>query len=228
MIKHFVVGILFLFCFFPLIDDSFAKTDPPELEKITFIDYSSPTHFGKQCDDGKITDNYSFFKSNIKWRTFPVSYSFDQSTPQDQTRQEISTAFNTWDDLYDNDFFVQNPSSRNVIQFSPIDGQGNVVAVTTMYYSPAEKKFTRFVVTFDSDEVWGIGTPESIGFDGAGFFDLQDVAAHEVGHVVGLGHVNSPKDCMLTLFKYVEEGETIKRTLDQLSGDILGFEDLYG
>ncbi|MGD8431317.1 MAG: matrixin family metalloprotease [Nitrosopumilaceae archaeon] len=229
MIKHFLIF------FFPsllilsllVFDDSFAKNESPEIEKFTFIDNSSPAHFGKQCDDEVVTEKFTYFKKNIKWKTLPVKYSFHSSVPNEIAKLEISKAFDTWNNLYGATFFTEK-ISPNIIRFSPIDGEGNIVAVTTMYYSPQDKEFTKFVITFDSDETWGVGPVELIGVDGAGFFDYQDVASHEVGHVVGLGHVTSPKDCMLTMFKFIEEGETIKRTIDNGSGDKLGFEELYG
>lgn len=46
-----------------------------------------------------------------------------------------------------------------------------------------------------------------------------------MGHVVGLGHVNSPNDGCLTLYKFSDRGETAKRSLGW--GDKLGLDKLY-
>ena len=54
--------------------------------------------------------------------------------------------------------------------------------------------------------------------------DFENIASHELGHTVGLGH---PDDSCTqeTMFRFAGLGETNKRTLE--AGDIAGVSDLY-
>jgi hypothetical protein len=52
--------------------------------------------------------------------------------------------------------------------------------------------------------------------------DIQNVASHELGHAVGLGHVN---DNLLTMFPTSFAGETLKRSLG--NGEQAGMNFLY-
>jgi len=68
------------------------------------------------------------------------------------------------------------------------------------------------VVTFD----WINGDPDSMDFD--------NIATHEIGHAVGMGHPDST--CTLeTMYAYASNGETKKR--DLYTGDITGVNRLY-
>ena len=82
-------------------------------------------------------------------------------------------------------------------------------------FKPWSKEIVSFEIVFDKDEDWGTGGDTSD-------FDIQNVAAHEVGHVVGLGHVSAPKDGLLTMYRYTRQGVTIKQTLGL--ADKLGYE----
>ena len=54
--------------------------------------------------------------------------------------------------------------------------------------------------------------------------DYQNIATHEFGHSLGLGH---PGDSCTeeTMYAYGSSGETKKRTLE--AGDIAGVNELY-
>ena len=73
-------------------------------------------------------------------------------------------------------------------------------------------------MAFDLNEPWATdGNADSV--------DLQGVATHEMGHVVGIGHTNPPATACLTMYKFSSLGETQKRTLGL--GDKLGMNALY-
>lgn len=58
----------------------------------------------------------------------------------------------------------------------------------------------------------------------AGKMDFEEIATHELGHAVGLGH---PEDSCTeeTMYRYASLGETKKRDLN--TGDIAGIATLY-
>lgn len=66
---------------------------------------------------------------------------------------------------------------------------------------------------FDAEENW-MAHAEN------GAFDLQTVALHELGHILGLGHSQDPKAIM---FAYIGEGESKDLTAD----DIQGIQSVY-
>ena len=57
-------------------------------------------------------------------------------------------------------------------------------------------------------------------------YDIQNVAAHEFGHPVGLNDLYVEIYDELTMYGYSSKSETKKRSLE--SGDILGAQESYG
>ena len=53
-------------------------------------------------------------------------------------------------------------------------------------------------------------------------FDVQNIATHEIGHALNLGHVS---DKLQSMYPTSFAGETLKRTLG--NGDKLGVSNLY-
>lgn len=202
-----------------------ARSDrtPERLEKITFIHYAQPEWgpYGGACpvgDDGDTNETFHTLYGGIRWLG-AVDYSFDGSVDSAH-EAEINAAFAAWSGFDESDEFSasEDSSSANVISFDPIDGSGGILAVTTIWFNPATKEISRFSMSFDSDDTWSASGESDK-------FDVQNVTAHEVGHVAGLGHDNSPKDCWLTLYRYSRLGEISKRNLGR--GDELGLQWLY-
>jgi hypothetical protein len=208
---------------------------PPEIESITFIFYRYPAHVGPGPHPDAETDTYHFIKGGLHWSSFPVEYEVDPTGSGVADADAIAAAeagFEEWD-IYDpvitgsEGFFDRVESSSNSVSWGTIDGTGGAVAMASVSFLPWSKEIQSFKIVFDKDETWDIyGAPvPTWPYTGEVAFDIQNVAAHEVGHVVGLDHVNAPKDGLLTLYRYTTEGETIKRELG--SGDKFGVVDLY-
>ena len=107
----------------------------------------------------------------------------------------------------------------NQIDFVSL-GASTAIAVTTTWYN----RFTGQAVESDGQ----YNTYYAWAADGsAGAMDVFNIAAHEVGHSLGLDHPKGGGGIgCLTMYAYANSGETQKRTLGD--GDILGIQAIYG
>jgi len=100
------------------------------------------------------------------------------------------------------------------------DLSSGVIAQTYVFYNSATKTISGFDIQMNTDFDWSL-TGE------AGQMDVENIAAHELGHDLGLGHPSSSgRNACLTMYAYASYGETSKRTLGD--GDLLGAQRLYG
>lgn len=78
-------------------------------------------------------------------------------------------------------------------------------------------------IVLNANAAWFQAPSEGSGCYQVAAYDVQDVLAHESGHLYGLGHApNSPYN---TMYPTALTGETYKRSL--ASGDSLGINSLY-
>jgi hypothetical protein len=88
---------------------------------------------------------------------------------------------------------------------SPFDGPGGILAHA---YRPSDGRFH-----YDGDETWSVGA-------NPGAYDLETVALHEIGHLLGLGHSSVEGAIM---FPTIRPGVT-----QSLHGDdVQGIKALY-
>jgi hypothetical protein len=114
-----------------------------------------------------------------------------------------------------------SPDGNNEIYFADIQ-QNGVIAVTTVwgiFGGPTQNRvLTEWDQVFDDVSFnWSLtGETSKMDFD--------NIATHEIGHAVGLGHPGNT--CTNeTMYAYADNGETKKRDLN--SGDITGINLLY-
>ncbi len=209
------------------------------VEGIAFVDYKeefshSPGH---TATSGGATC-YAFLAKGTKWKT-TEQYILDTTNADGMSAAFVANAMeaglNAWDDQVAFDVFgtrnlsgivdgfdTASPDGKNEIMFGSISSPG-AVAVTIVWGIFSGPIFGRKIVEFDQvyddlDYNWGDATVN------ASLMDLQNVAAHEIGHAGGMGH---PGDGCTeeTMFRFVSTGETKKRSLN--SGDIAGIQKLY-
>ncbi len=208
-----------------------ALSKGADISKIVFVDYGRPPQSihngpsGDICGDG--STKYTRLSGGIRWDSFPIPYTIDSSSSGiDSTAAAtaVKAAFNTIDDEGHppGDFFLLTTSDPKItVKWASMDGPGNALAVTTTYYNTASKTIIKADIVFDSGDKWSVNS--NYGCAGGGnSFDVQDVATHEIGHAIGLGHVT---DSLLTMYKYASPGETLKSSLGR--GDQRGVDRLY-
>ena len=125
----------------------------------------------------------------------------------------LGEAFQAWEDAAAIDF-RQVASGGDVQVGVGTLSRPEFVAVTqwASTTTPGLEQFEFVTVTFDIEELW------KLGGTGAPGFDFYAVAAHEIGHVIGLDHVS---DASQLMYDFVGPP-------DLNDGDIMGAQVLYG
>ena len=207
----------------PVIDESW------NLERVDFIHYVKPPNPG-----GGSKGETCFKLLGVKWKTLPVSYVINPTNSQGLTEgfvtSAISTSAETWDAATSSELFngaysvdyaaqygVQN--YQNAIDFGDYP-DNNVIAVTSIWYTPVGRRLVEFDMLFNTRFAWGDATIDNFTMD------LQNIAVHELGHGVGLDDIYTTTCSAVTMYGYSSYGETSKRTLEQ--PDITGLQKMYG
>lgn len=162
--------------------------------------------------------HYSFIPGYPRWPAGKthLTYWFDLTTTHPTAIPPFVRAFDKWTTLTQFFSFEETSdyeASDIKIGFergahgdgSSFDGQGGVIAHA---FAPTDGRFH-----CDADELWSIGAIE-------GYMDLESVALHEIGHLLGLGH-SSVEDAIM--YPSIPSG-VVK---DLHADDIGGIKALY-
>jgi hypothetical protein len=184
---------------------------------------------------------------SLRWRQFPVRYFITNAgsggvTPQ-QLQTAVGRAFSTWQAVEtaqtSSEFvgFVQAPpfiaDGANVIGFLSRPNQDRTLAATTFTVDITDGRIVESDIFFNTIFTWS--TAEAGGADA---FDLQSIALHETGHLLGLSHSALGETELIAGGRRVIAAEAVMfpiafsrgniagRTLK--ADDIAGISDIYG
>jgi predicted Zn-dependent protease len=200
------------------------------------VDYAEPTHTSRQsvtfsilatdpCGDG--SNQFTTENGGVRWQTFPVTYAIDTTNSgvdPTATRNAVIQSFEEFDKyIPGNAFTLINDfnAAKIKLRWQFIDGQFTQAGFASFSFTTPRLALTSATITLDSGERWFVSPVLQCNSSGDSL-DIQNVASHELGHAVGLGHVT---DNFLTMYPTSFTGETLKRSLG--ISDQTGINSLY-
>jgi len=210
-------------------DNSPVIGENGELERVDFIHYAKPANPGKPA---KTDQCYKLM--GVKWKSFPIDYEINPNNLDSLSESFVTSAISASAETLDDATSVElmnnvpgiNPAARygvqnyeNAIVFGDYPND-NVIAVTSVWYTPRGRQIVEFDILFNTRFNWGDANQNS------SLMDLQNIATHELGHGVGLSDLYNSTCAEVTMYGYSTEGEIKKRTLE--IPDINGLRALYG
>jgi predicted Zn-dependent protease len=207
-----------------------------EIKTVTIIDYAEPSSparleapFSTLSTDpcGEGSNQFATESGGVRWRTFPVTYAIDTTNggvDSNTVRNAVIQTFEEVDKYIPGDAFnlISDFNSAKIkFRWQFIDGQFGQAGFASFSFTTPGLAFTSATITLDSGENWFVSPVHRCNSTGSSL-DLQNVAAHELGNAVGLGHVT---DNLLTMYPTSFAGETLRRSLG--NGDRAGMNFLY-
>ncbi len=225
----------------------------PRVLEAVFIHYEHPGPDARPAGkptptpETKVYDYYLLLgpKWDLGKYLVGVPYTINPSNAPLGAEGEVKLAFEAWDAATLAELFSDTPTinynawwgredGRNNVSWQLIAGYPNVIAGTWIWYYDNDNNGTMTLgdtmeetdIVFNLGSIkWGID-PDDEGPTKIKNFDVQNIATHEVGHVVGLDDLYESKYSEITMYGYSSKGETKKISLEV--GDILGTQAIYG
>lgn len=216
-------------------DDGLSKPSDG-IVTLYHIDYVSPIRADHEKPaDISCGDTTAYSKMAYKWTTFPLLYTINTagltSSLRVKAKNAIIRAFTTWDEEEHPSGLLFKAGTKSTakitVKWARIDGPGKAAATVATSYDQKTKNPTKTTLTFDTAEKWGVYASASSCVSLGKVHDIENISAHEIGHILGMGHTGTEKESepatMYPLIRF--PGETDKRTLT--TGDKAGIKDIY-
>jgi Matrixin len=184
---------------------------------------------------------------SLRWRQFPIRYFVTDASAAGVTAQQfqaaVTRAFGTWhavDNTETSSTFVGFVQARpfvedgaNVIGYMSQPGQDRTLAATTFTVDETDGRILESDIYFNTIFPWS--TAEAGGTDR---YDVESIALHEIGHLLGLSHSALGETELIGGGRRVIAAEAVMfpiaftrgniadRTLK--ADDIAGISDIYG
>ena len=178
-----------------------------------------------------------------RWKGSPIPYAINPADGPDGSVIDLQDAFQTWEDEMGSPAVeVAYPGDGSSIDYSFIGMTATAASrndgVNVVYFDRCDPSrcgiasvslYTRgstlagFDMRFNVNAGWGTDT--TCPHHNCGVFDLQNIAAHEVGHTAALFHVTSEADALLSMYPGGRRDEVHKRDLG--AGEVLGLRAAY-
>jgi hypothetical protein len=210
--------------FLPLLIVTLACSQTPTFPSLPSSSPEAGTDYRFDDLPTKINESSAFqeYQAIAKWDDTDITYYFQNGTDQltgDTERDIIRQAFGLWAAQTPLSF-IETTSQNDadiVIAWAvrdhgdgdPFDGPGDVLAHAS-FPNPYDGR--QVFLHFDDDERWVDSETRNV--------DLLTVAAHEIGHTLGLAHSSDPNSLMYPSY------DGPRRFLGD--DDIAGVQDLYG
>ena len=210
--------------------------DGREVEGFAFIDKKKENAKPGSGGNGGIKC-YTFLAKGAKWKVIEPWVANPTNTEglaNDFVFNNLGLDIQKWEDASSTNILgsgsintsilvadTSSPDGQNEAYFGDVASPG-AIAVTIVWGIFSGPPSIRELVEWD--QIY-----DQIDFDWkstgeAGKMDFENIATHELGHSVGMGH--SPDECTEeTMYRFASAGETKKRDLN--AGDITGISELY-
>jgi len=180
---------------------------------------------GESCSDPNTNQEYALL--DVKWpqANIPVAYqpTFEPDAVVGAAFTAIDLGFGAWKQAVENPIVTFSFSedalaplpperdSRNVVGWRQLVGRdARKVLAATYLWEHSDGTILEADIVYNTAHKWAVNgaiiDPTACGKD----FDVQAIGTHEIGHFIGLGHVNNDD---ATMFGSAAKGELKKQTL---------------
>lgn len=206
-----------------------AQLVRPRCGNADIINGTNPMGSGKHNTSGSSIHSvgrFSFFPGQPTWPAWQreLTYAIVSTSVQPGDSQVLSTvfarAFARWSEVIPINFTETTSASSADIRIAFYDGDhgdgeafDGVLGTLAHAFSPPDGRFH-----LDGAENWNVDSP----LVGLTAVDLESVAVHEIGHLLGLGHSS---DAEAIMYPTISSGS---RKVQLAADDVDGVQQLYG